>query len=298
MAPREESRPLYTVIIVYGGRDFFMVLQIPKKFFNNKREIEMLNKIFKTLKHEARKGSGRSPEECVEILRNIIPRCGPFSQGIKVCREIGLWLLRGNREIIVPVCPDYSHHEGKYDFRTLNGGVPLLAELHVLFLKEIVASIGSPLVTLLVADHEADDPLLCKVVGKSRAEFVSLIQSSVVELRKAVRDLGWKAEMMTTVIPTLVEQEASCAEWIRNDPSFEQRTKGDTVQRSEMYLQLNSAMKANEMLERTIRTSAQYVALGRHAKEKGMLVCNHTTTNLVWYLQAGAAVLHNPVSVY
>ena len=99
---------------------------------------DMFRSVLKTLKQEARKGYKRSPEECLDILEKIIPLCGPFSRGKRVCREVGLWLLRGHTEIVAPVCPDYSHENGKYNFRTLNSGVPLLGEIHIQFLHVIL----------------------------------------------------------------------------------------------------------------------------------------------------------------
>lgn len=259
---------------------------------------DMFRSVLKTLKQEARKGYKRSPEECLDILEKIIPLCGPFSRGKRVCREVGLWLLRGHTEIVAPVCPDYSHENGKYNFRTLNSGVPLLGEIHIQFLHDIVAHIPGSSVTFLVADHERDDPLLCLKVGKTKEEFGELVRGSVSNLRRAVEPFAWRAEAMTDVIIDLVQQEITCADWIEKNPSFQDRVRSETHQREDMYARITSRMSYEEMTRRTIHTAAQYVAMGRFAKLNGKLICNHTTTNLAWYLQAETAFLHNPVSVY
>ena len=261
--------------------------------------VAILAKVSKTLKDEVRRnGYKRSPDECLCLLREIIPLCGPGSQTKRMTREIGLWLLRGHTQIIAPVCPDYSHRDGKYNFETLNGGVPLLAEIHTTFLRKITEYIPETFVTLLVADHEADDPLLCNVVKKSRDEFSELVNSSVLELRQRVNIFDWTATTMTDFIPDLIEKEISYGNWIRNCDEFGSRLRAETMQRSEMYMKLKRCMGDEEMIERTIHTAAQYVALGKHAKQSNSLVCNHTTTNLAWYLQTEVALLHNPVSVY
>ena len=261
-------------------------------------EMRGMRSMHKVLSQAGRAGYVRTPEQCVSILNDILPHCGEFSHSRKMCQAIGVWLLRGGTEILTPVCPDYSHQDGKYDFHTLNGGVPLLGELHIRFLRGVVQHIPGASVTFVVADHEADDPLLCRVVRKSREEFIELVHRSVVELQKVVELHGWRAEVMTKVIPTLVEEEARSARWIENDPSLRGRINSETAQRSEMYWRIDRSMRHSEMTTRTIRTAAQYVALGIHARKNGLLVCNHTTTNLSWYPYAEAAVLHNPIEVY
>lgn len=257
-----------------------------------------LERLPKTLKQGARNGFVRSPEECLDILRQVTPLCGEASRNRKMCTKIGLWLLTGGTEIVAPVCPDYSHHDGRYDFRELRGGVPLLGEKHISFLERVVPFIPNAEVTLLLADHEADDVELCKAVGKSREEFSFLVQSSVLALQASVSELGWKVRLMTELIPDLIAREKAEADAICRDEALGPRIRTDTAYRQEMYWRINYRFTHEEQLMRTIMTASQYVAMGRCAEVRKWLLCNHTTTNLNWYLQTGAAFLHNPISVY
>ena len=200
--------------------------------------------------------------------------------------------------IIVPACPDYSHENGKYTFRSLRGGVSLLSEKHIDFLKQITAILPEAKVLFLLADHEADDPELCQVVGKTREEFADLVSESVRATRARIGGFGWKAELMTVLIPNLIAEEERISEWIANNPEFTRRIVSETISRGEMYCKINRSFTQKEKELRTIRTAAQYLALGQFVARNSHLVCNHTTTNLSWYLQTEAALIHNPVSIY
>ena len=148
-----------------------------------------------------------------------------------------------------------------------------------------------------MADHEADDPALVRTVRKSREEFLKLLNGSIEKTREAVAPMGWRVEAMTKVILSLVEEEERVYQEIRANPAYKARMVSDTIKRMGMYVKYGN-LSPEEMQERTARTSAQYVVLGRHAANHGFMICNHTTTNLSWYLQTEAAVLHNPVEIY
>jgi len=241
-------------------------------------------------------------EEQVELLlptlRSLVDACGEPSRTSKMVIRVGKALLNPHCSIIAPCCPDYTHSDGQYNFRGLNGGVSLLAELHIKFLLKIQEFVPKAKIRLLYADHEADNPELRFATGKTKEEFDSLVESSISETRCSVAPFGWEVMKMTEVIPTLVDDEKEIAQWLAETDSFRHQFSSETMGRSDMYLRIKSQWKWEEMLERTIQTAAQYIALGRYAATTGQLVCNHTTTNLSWYLQTGAGVLHNPVSVY
>ncbi len=238
-------------------------------------------------------------DELIPVLSSLVEKCGEPSRVSKMVIRIGKALLNPNCSIIAPCCPDYTHNNGRYNFRGLNGGISLLAELHINFLRGIQALIPVDVrIRLLYADHEADDPELRAATGKTKDEFDSLVRSSILETRRFVAPLGWDVLPMTEVIPTLVDDEKEIADWLATDESFGSKLRSETGARADMYSRIKLRWEWEEMLERTILTAAQYVALGRYAVENGQLVCNHTTTNLSWYLQTGAGVLHNPVSVY
>lgn len=232
-------------------------------------------------------------------LEGLCETCGEFSGGRRMLQRIGASLLKREQvTIVAPTCPDYSHKNGVYTFRSLSGGVSLLAEQHIRFLKRIVKFFEPVDVMFLVADHEADDSELCRVVGKSQDEFLELVLCSVEATRRVVEPLGWTAYRMTSAIADLVEREQELVGSMSSNGKFSQRITAELAQRMSMYRKINPWFTIEQMRERTIKTAAQYVALGNWADRNGFLICNHTTTNLSWYLQTEVAVLHNPVSVY
>lgn len=213
--------------------------------------------------------------------------------------KLGTALVRTQpAHILAPCCPDYSHSGGRYNFQNLGGGVSLLATRHIDFLKRVAVVLPTARVTFLMADLEAEDADIRAAVRKERAEFQQLVEQSLHATRTAIQPSGWNAEMMTTFIPDLAMREKEIATWIHGNDGFRNRITTEAISRKEMYFRIKSRYHAGEMEQRTIRTAAQYVALGRYAAEHGMVICNHTTTNLAWYAETEAGIIHNPVAVY
>ena len=239
-------------------------------------------------------------DNLVGWLRSVISMCGEYSQQRTAIEGLGRMFLSGGVvNIVAPCCPDYSHDGGKYTFRSLRGGISLLAQKHIEFLRTMAAAAGENVsVLLLIADHEGDDPELCQTVGKTRAEFAELVEESIVQTRAAVALFGWRVEAMTSMIPDLMERESESVSWIASETRFSERIERETNLRKEMYKKINPSLTAMEMLYRTIHTAAQYVALGRWAYRHSFAICNHTTTSLSWYKETGAVILHNPISIY
>jgi hypothetical protein len=232
-------------------------------------------------------------------LVSILSICGEMSQGRKVATRIGEYLLlQDTFRILVPCCPDYAHSNGRYTFSGLSGGISLLAEKHIAFvfhLKELIPKLE---IVFMYADLEAEDTELCKVTGTTKTQFLELLESSILVTRAAVEGLGIKVEKMSTVIPDLSSREGEYRAMLEGDTSYRQRIETESIARSTMYYRIRQNMTAQEMRARTIRTAAQYLALGQFASSNNYLICNHTTVNLSWYLQVNAPVLHNPVDVY
>jgi len=218
------------------------------------------------------------------------------------CTKVGKVLLTNNPVVIAPCCPDYAHENGRYTYKGLGGGISLLAARHIDFLCQIQQVVPDVAVLLLMADHEADDPVLCRAARKTREEFLELVQTSIVAIQEHINSFGWRIQAMTEIIPDLVVQEEKIAQRLGSTPEFRYRLTDETFSRLEMYDRIASAagIRFNEkdLFARTIKTAAQYVAMGNFAAAKARIIVNHTTTNLNWYRQTEAAVIHNPVSVY
>jgi len=240
--------------------------------------------------------------EIEELVDRLVSICGVQSKtNTKTMKyRLGeLLKLKSNPTIVVPVCPDYGHDGKKYTFNGLFGGVSLLTQKHIEFLDNVTPILPKSAVIFLLADHEADDPDLCRVVEKTREEFADLMLSSLFETRKEILSRGWFATFMTAFIPHLISDEESITKEILNDSSLGGWLRDDTESRRDMYRRINGGISFTEMTRRTAHTTAQYVALGRFATEARYLVCNHTTTNLAWYKRkTNVALLHNDVRVY
>lgn len=236
-------------------------------------------------------------ESTFQILENILPLLGPQSQSRAVVNRIGIVLLQEKIRIIAPSCPDYSHSHGQYNFCTVGDGVPLLSQLHIKFLETIAPAIPHVECEIVVADQEADDAVLCRKTGQTRDEFLNMIHQSIAKTREYLSGRGWVVTAMTERFPELLSLELTMAREITNNSDLQSRITHDTQARSLMYQKLGIS-DFNEMRQRTIRTASQYCALAHIAARDQLLVCNHETVNIGWYNQYGAAILHNPVSVY
>lgn len=239
-------------------------------------------------------------DEVLEILPALIRLCGPASRARRTILDIGGVLLRSSLAptIIAPTCPDYSHRAGRYTCNDISGGVPLLARRHIAFLGDLAQLLPEAKISLLLADQEADDPKIATACGKTHAEFRRLIASSIRQTQHAVSGMGWQVEAMTHVVPDFHEQLSTVAEQLYDQPGLRRRFEVETHQRRRLYSLIDPDGTEEELLLRTINTAAQYVTLGRYARERDQLVCNHTTTNLGWYKRSGTAVLHNAYTPY
>ncbi len=212
--------------------------------------------------------------------------------------RIGLILLEQlSPTIIVPVCPDYGYEDGRYTFRQLGSGVPLSVVVHTAFLERVQAFLPCK-PHFLIADQEAEDGVICRAVGVTQSEFARRVGDSLCAIRDRVTLRGWLVSRMTEAIPELSLLETVHADHIRNDRVLSMRVKSDAIDRKDMYWRINRNLTVEDMLTRTVRTMAQYRAIGSFAADHKFLIANHTTTNLAAYADVGAALIHNPVAVY
>lgn len=252
---------------------------------------------------EARKT--QNPEKIpwiVERLESLIAASPNSDWSHVMLIRVGKIFLNQERPtIIAPCCPDYSHERERYTFYGLGNGVSLLAERHIAFLQKIQVVVPETEILFLMADHEADDSVLCQAVKKTPEEFLTLVHGSIAATKKRIEPLGWKVMAMTEAIPDLVAQEIEIVEWLKSNDKFRDRLKLESASRQSMYQKISLAARqkidSEEGVIRTIKTAAQYVVMGRFVAEKHHLVANHTTTNLGWYRETGAAVIHNPVVI-
>ncbi len=242
-------------------------------------------------------GLENTVERALASLEAILPVLGTQSHSRVMLNRIGIALLRETITIVAPSCPDYTHVNGKYNFKGVGVGIPLLSQLHISFLDVLAAKLPSAHYEIVVADQEAEDTALCVRTGLTQDEFRSRIHQSLLATSELLAGRGWRVCAMTKRFPSLRRLEGEVAKEIAEDVDLRDRIKSDTMARSNMYRSIGvhdyEAMKL-----RTIRTASQYGALAKIAAQEQILICNHETVNLGWYNRYGAAVLHNPVSVY
>lgn len=259
-----------------------------------------LDRIRKTIHREVKRGfiTETFADNTNSRLRDLVLLCGEYSKSRSMLYKLAMALLHPPITILAPACPDYNHNSGVYTFDGIGGGVSLLAEKHIAFLEKATEVLPEAKVIIAVADHEADDPILCQRVRKTREEFLRLVESTRLKIEEIISRNGWQSVFMTTLIPNLTTDETRIFNEIKTNPGFHDRIVSETISRSDMYFKINVSLTLDEMRDRTIKTAAQYLALGKFAAEHGMIVCNHTTTNLSWYLQTNVTLIHNDVEVY
>lgn len=231
-----------------------------------------------------------------DVLPLILGLCGSYSQSRHVAYRIGIALLRDSPHILVTTCPDYSHHQGKFTYRGLGDGVPMLVERRVAFLKEVAQLVPNLRATFLIADHEADIPPLCEVIGVTRDEFMARVDRSIIAARDAVARDGWQVAAFTKMIPDFSLQVDTLTQKLLQDGRLKARFDSETLARSAFYRRVGYPPAFWH--PRTVGIAAQYVVLGRHTAAQQEIVCNHHTISLGWFITAGNAFLDDGIVIH
>lgn len=238
-------------------------------------------------------------DHILERTTRLLSICGDGSQSQQMAFRIGQVLVRTHCKplVIAPYCPDFSHKDGIYTFRSVGNGISLLGQLQIQFLSAVVQCLPGANILMLIADQESEDQEIYRASGITQEEMRAKIRDSIIATRAEVSQKGWRVEPMTSIIPNYHEREQQTIKRIQN-MGLASRLNTEMIQRASMYRRINPMMSVDIMLQRTIRGAAQYLLVGEFVCESLALICNHTTTNLAWYKEANAAVLHNPVSIY
>lgn len=248
--------------------------------------------------HARRQGIAQNQtEQILDQLPQLIEMCGPFSHGRKPATAIGKALLTHTRpQIIVPICPAYTHRRGRYTYRGLGEGVPLLVKQHVPFVQAVEEVLGEIQVHLLIARQEAHVPELCRAIGVDSDTFCKKVNRSIAATRRLIAPYGWSVDAMEEVVPGLDGPVEAIAQELRTNAKTRTQLIRETRIRAPVYEKIGYPRR--RFFDRTVHTAAQYIHLGRFATRHGYLIVNHTTLNLAWYARERAPFLHNPVQVY
>lgn len=235
-------------------------------------------------------------ERVMDILPRLAPLCGSYSHGRRTLVRLGVALMQKRPQLWATVCPDYSHRNGHYTYDGLGSGVPLIMRAHRTFLGRVIKIVPELEVKFLIADHEADFPPLYQGIGLTRQEFCARVARSVTAAGASVRRHGWEVQTFTTALPRFRQDVAAVARQLARDPRLQQRFISETAARSTFYRR--AKYPPETWGPRSIQIAAQYLVLGRTCAKRHIVVCNHTTISLGWFIKAGTAFLENPISLF
>ena len=205
-------------------------------------------------------------------------------------------------------CPDYSHDGEAYTHEYLGSDVPLLTRVHLDYDREIINVLESQSIpykmTIMVADVEATDKIFCKrFTNNDQNEFLRRCESSVSSTEKFVEKIGLSKKVISSSFfnefgrERFINYQERYKEVLKKrykfDDSFRMRVNGDLVSRMDMYKNMypdvfqgniNFLDRTKFLIDRTLRTMAQYLTLGRLIGENGdlispMIIC-HPTRNI------------------
>lgn len=245
-------------------------------------------RIGKSLLQETKK-SREDINGILEKIEFLASECGEITSNRRMLNRIGkILIIQNSITVLVPCC------------QTLKSGSKILVERHLTFLQKVSKIIPSIIPLFLVADHESEDASLCSAIGKTQEEFRLMALQSLRDIALIIKPFNWKVALMSETIQNLIQCENETAQWIAGEKQFKARLITEMVARENLY---NNIYQAKQMtiegkMKRTIKTAAQYVVMGNFADKNNFLICNHTTSNLTWYLQTKAAILHNQIIPY
>jgi hypothetical protein len=240
--------------------------------------------------------SKRRFEHVAHILPQLMDLCGSYSHSRRTAMRVGICLLQRKPRLLATVCPDYAHQNGRYTYEGLLDGVPMLVEIHETFLQKVIALVPDLKVGLLIADHEADFEPLRQSVRLSRDEFLDRVASSIKAAGKHVRDRRWSVRTFTGLLPHFRQAVDERTRQLEADPSLSARLASETLSRSTFYRRVGYPTEV--WSRRSAEIAAQYTILGEHCASNNILICNHSTISLSWFIRAGAGFLENPVAIH
>lgn len=181
-------------------------------------------------------------------------------------------------------CPDYSHNGEIYTHEGLGDGVPFLTQIHLQTDSYILGVLEENKIpyqfVVMIADVEAEDEIFCqRFTNGDKQEFMKRCHKSQERTTQLFKDLRLDRKLKSSSFfeefgreRFMYFQEAYqkvLTQRISIDGSFNMRVTGDLIARREMYRHMYPGISDQDFLiQRTLRTMAQYLALGRLIGEK------------------------------
>jgi len=212
-------------------------------------------------------------------------------------------------------CPDYSNDGVRYTHESLGDGVPLLTRHHIEVGTNLVEALKRSGVNctmkIMVADVEAVDDVFCeRFTNGDEDEFIERCIRSMQATAAVLPGEAFKSssffnefgrerflEIQNGYLRVLARHR-------EEDNTFGHRVMVDTLARDTLYRRMYPRVYSNGMttsvrneflIERTMRTMAQYLTLGRLiGEEKGpVAIINHPTTNSNMFNKRGRFLLES-----
>lgn len=211
-------------------------------------------------------------------------------------------LVSGDKlRIIAPSCPDYKHDGSTYTFGELGEGVSLLGMYQIEFAEKLLPLLDVYGVayncTILTADIEVEDAAMLAKNRVTKAKAIEKVKGTIKETGEyvsaliapqngsTIRSAGFLEEFKG--FPELQGRYEALIGQLQNfSAAFRKQLEHVHNGRLGLYARLFPDASQAELLNlmpRTIRTMAQYAALGHLAREQNAVITSHRTLNIPAY---------------
>lgn len=237
------------------------------------------------------------------VLRQI-PELGLVSapDHVAFAGLIAQSLAAGNKlRIFAPSCPDYKHNGSTYTFGELGKGISLLGTYQIEFAEKLLPLLDiygvSYDYTVLTADIEVEDEAMLAKNRVTKAEAIEKVKGTIKETGEYAAELLTHQNGSTTRSVGFLEEfkgfqelqrsyEALIRQLQNSSLAFRKELEHIHEGRLGLYARLfpeANPTEACKLMPRTIRTMAQYAALGHLARDQNAAITSHRTLNIPAY---------------
>lgn len=204
-------------------------------------------------------------------------------------------------KIFAPSCPDYKHDGSAYTFGELGEGVSLLGMYQIEFAEKLLKLLdfhGIPYdYVLLTADIEVEDDAMLAKNKVTKVEAIEKVKGTIKETGEYVSGLLIPQNGSTVRSVGFLEEFKGFSDLQRKYEALIMRLQISSAAfrkglehvhegRLGLYARLfpdTSQSESLNLMPRTIRTMAQYAALGHLAREQNAVITSHRTLNIPAY---------------
>lgn len=182
-------------------------------------------------------------------------------------------IMLDNVVLFFPGCPDYSHNDSRYTFNNLGDSLPLIAANQIRsgqLLVDTLQAFGIPHQALFaVADCEAEDYFAARYTHGDKTEFLHRCYRSAemvgTKAQEAFGDTPVNSTTFIKLFPSFPELEEAKKQELRlsyqRDPRYRSQIDQDISSRDRLYRIIYPGQNHDFLVERTLRTQAQYQIL-------------------------------------